>query len=215
MSRNTKSLAQYYQQGEIEVGIDEAGRGCLFGPVCVAAVIWLEKDPREDIVIKDSKRYSEKKRHQCAEYIQEYCPYYSVQMISNDEIDSTNILQATLKGMHQCLDDICEKTKVDTILVDGTQFKPYYCSQTDEFLNYHCVIKGDDTFKSIAAASVLAKTFRDNYIKSLVQEHPELEKYGLLKHKGYGTKAHMEAIKTYGITPWHRKSFEPCKSMVH
>ena len=86
MSRNTKTLAQYYQQGEIEVGIDEAGRGCLFGPVCVAAVIWLEKDPREDIVIKDSKRYSEKKRHQCAEYIQEYCPYYSVQMISNEVV---------------------------------------------------------------------------------------------------------------------------------
>ena len=115
--------------------------------------------------------------------------------------------------MHLCLDDITKKQNVDMILVDGNHFKQYYSSKMDEFIEHQCVIKGDNTYKSIAAASILAKTHRDNYIIQLVKENPELEKYGIHKNKGYGTKEHMEAIKKYGITKWHRKSFAPCKPL--
>ena len=204
-------LKQYYQPDKLEVGLDEAGRGCLFGPVCVAGVIWLDEDPRKDIIIKDSKKYSEKKRTECYDYIKDNCISYSIQMISNKDIDKKNILQCSLEGMHLCLDDISKRVIVDTILVDGNQFPTYYCSETDDFIPHHCIIKGDDTYKSIAAASVLAKTYRDQYIIQLVKDNPELEKYDIQNNKGYGTKKHMAAIKQYGITEWHRKSFGPCK----
>ena len=114
--------------------------------------------------------------------------------------------------MHKCVDEITEKEKIDMILVDGNHFKNYYCSSTDDFINHQCVIKGDDKYKSIAAASILAKTYRDNYVKELVEKNPELSKYCIEKNKGYGTKQHMDAIKEHGITKWHRKSFAPCKS---
>ena len=116
--------------------------------------------------------------------------------------------------MHKCLDDISTRQSFDTILVDGNHFETYYSSQKDEFIPHHCIIKGDNTYKSIAAASVLAKTYRDQYIIQLVKEHPELEKYDIINNKGYGTKKHMEAIKKYGITQWHRKTFKPCSDYV-
>ena len=117
--------------------------------------------------------------------------------------------------MHRCLDDISTKKQFNSILVDGNKFKTYYDSEQDEFINHICVIKGDNYYKSIAAASILAKTARDNYILQLVKDNPELEKYGIQKNKGYGTKEHMEAIEKYGITKWHRKSFAPCKDYVN
>ena len=208
--RNKPILKQYENEKDIEVGLDEAGRGCLFGPVCIAGVIWVKEEPENSMEVKDSKKCSEKYRNKCYEYIKLNAVQYSIQMIDHEDIDKKNILQCSIEGMHLCLDDITKKQNVDMILVDGNHFKQYYSSKMDEFIEHQCVIKGDNTYKSIAAASILAKTHRDNYIIQLVKENPELEKYCIHKNKGYGTKEHMDAIKKYGITKWHRKSFAPC-----
>lgn len=206
-------LKQYLHESKIEVGIDEAGRGCLFGPVCVAAVVWPKEDPlyndKEPPIIKDSKKVSEKKRSILKDYIEKKAISYSVKFISHEEIDKTNILQATMKGMHLCIDDIRNKTRVDTILVDGNHFK-IYTDENLESIDHECIISGDNTYKSIAAASILAKTYRDDYIYQLVKDRPELERYALQKNKGYGTKIHMESIKKYGPIDGHRRSFKPC-----
>lgn len=212
MPKTQKLLEQYKNSKDIEVGLDEAGRGCLFGPVCVAGVIWPKVDPDESLIIKDSKKCTEKYREKLYDYIIKNAISYSIVLIDHEEIDKKNILQCAIEGMHKCVDEITEKEKIDMILVDGNHFKNYYCSSTDDFINHQCVIKGDDKYKSIAAASILAKTYRDNYVKELVEKNPELSKYGIEKNKGYGTKQHMDAIKEHGITKWHRKSFAPCKS---
>ena len=205
------NLNQYYQKDNIEVGIDEAGRGCLFGPVCIAAVIWPKEDPEDSIIIKDSKKCTEKYRNKCYDYIIKNAIQYSIQLVDNNEIDKKNILKCTLDGMHECLDNIDEKDNFDMILIDGNNFPIYYSKSKDEYIDHKCIIKGDDKYKSIAAASILAKTYRDNYIIDLVKQNPELEKYDIQNNKGYGTKKHMEAIKEHGITKWHRKTFKPCK----
>ena len=209
MSKNT--LKQYKNEGNKEVGLDEAGRGCLFGPVCIAGVIWPDKDPEDSMVIKDSKKCTEKYRNKCFDFIKDNSIGYSIQLIDHEKIDEENILKCSLDGMHLCLDEISKNYDISSILVDGNHFHPYYSIEKDDFIDHECVIKGDNTYKSIAAASILAKTYRDNYILKLVEEYPELKKYGIDKNKGYGTKQHMEAIKEYGITKWHRKSFSPCK----
>jgi ribonuclease HII len=206
-------LKQYLDEYKIEVGIDEAGRGCLFGPVCVAAVIWPKQDPlyndKEPPIIKDSKKVSEKKRLLLKEYIEKHALAYSVQFIEHTDIDNTNILQATMKGMHLCVDEIRKNNNIDTILVDGNHFK-IYTDENLESIDHECIISGDNTYKSIAAASILAKTYRDNYIYQLVKDRPELENYALQKNKGYGTKIHMEALQKYGPVEGHRRSFKPC-----
>lgn len=206
-------LKQYLDESKIEVGIDEAGRGCLFGPVCVAAVIWPKQDPQynNDIPpeIKDSKQVSEKKRYILKDYIEQNALAYSVQFISHEEIDQTNILQATMKGMHLCIDDIRKNHTIDTLLIDGNHFK-IYTDENLECIDHECVVSGDNTYKSIAAASILAKTYRDNYMYQLVKDRPELESYALHKNKGYGTKIHMNALKQYGPVEGHRRSFKPC-----
>tara|TARA_Y100001936_G_C16019891_1_gene638808 strand:- start:475 stop:1143 length:669 start_codon:yes stop_codon:yes gene_type:complete len=212
--KTTIQLKQYKDKDNIEVGLDEAGRGCLFGPVCISGVIWCKEEPDDSIVIKDSKKCSEKYRNQCYEYIKRNAEQYSIQMIDHEEIDKKNILQCSIEGMHLCLDDITQKQRIDTILVDGNCFKEYYSSKMEDFIEHECITKGDNIYKSIAAASILAKTFRDNYILDLVKHNPELEKYGIHKNKGYGTKEHMNAIEKYGITKWHRKSFAPCQKHV-
>lgn len=200
-------MKQYHTKDKLEIGIDEAGRGSLFGPVCVAAVIWPDEEPDITKVIKDSKRLSEKQRDILREYIEDNAISFSVKMIQNDTIDKINILKSTMKGMHECIDEIRETIEVDTLLIDGDRFDPYM-DHNFECIDHHCIIGGDDTYKSIAAASILAKTYRDEYIKSLVQKDSTLEKYGLLTNKGYGTKAHKEAIRDYGLTQYHRKSFK-------
>ena len=208
-------LKQFYEQNKIEVGIDEAGRGCLFGPVCVGAVIWLDEDPIKDdknYEIKDSKKVSEKKRTLLKDYIKDNCIAYNIQLIHHNDIDKYNILQATLRGMRLCLDNITDIINIDTILVDGNHFD-FYSDKNDNYIDHVCVIDGDNIYKSIAAASILAKTYRDEWIYKLVNENPELEKYDLRNNKGYGTKKHLDAIKEYGITKWHRKSFGICNSM--
>ena len=204
-------LRQYDDINLIEIGLDEAGRGCLFGPVCVAGVIWPKKDPQNTMVIKDSKKCTEKYRQKLYKYIIENAISYSIHMIDHKDIDKQNILKCSIDGMHRCIDEITEKEKVDLILVDGNYFKNYYCSQTDDFIAHKCIVKGDNLYKSIAAASILAKTYRDNYIVELTDKYPELNKYGIANNKGYGTKQHMEAIKKYGISEWHRTSFAPCR----
>ena len=204
-------LKQFYEKDKIEIGIDEAGRGCLFGPVYVAGVIWLDKDPNEtkEYILKDSKKCSEKKRILLRNYIQENALANINAILSSVGLDKTNILKATMKGMHQCVDEIRSQLEIDTILVDGNHFDIY----TDKDMNpidHECVINGDNTYKSIAAASILAKTHRDEYIMNLVKDNPQLSMYAIQNNKGYGTKAHMDAIKENGITQWHRKTFKPC-----
>jgi ribonuclease HII len=206
-------LSQYLDGKNIEVGIDEAGRGCLFGPVCIGAVVWPKEDPLHEGAtppeIKDSKKVSEKKRLLLKDYIETNALAWSVQFISHEEIDQTNILKATMKGMHQCIDDIRTQVKIDTILVDGSQFK-IYTDENLESIDHECIIQGDNTYKSIAAASILAKTHRDTYMYELVKDRPDLEKYGFKTNKGYGTKIHMDALKKYGPIEGHRRSFKPC-----
>jgi len=199
-------LEQFYEKDKIELGIDEAGRGCLFGPVCVASVIWLSEDPDPEFVIKDSKKILEKKRYLLRDYIKENAIDYSIQFIDNNEVDKINILEATMKGMHKCVDDIVTRIIPDTLLIDGPHFIFY------DNITHVCINGGDNIYKSIAAASILAKTARDNYIIDLVKANPELEKYDIRNNKGYGTKKHLDAIKEHGITKWHRKTFGICKN---
>ena len=202
-------LKQYYEPNKLEIGLDEAGRGCLFGPVCVAGVVWTDEDPIPLLEIKDSKKCSEKKRNILRKYIEDNAIAWSVHFIHHDEIDSLNILKATIKGMHRCIDTIRSQLEIDTILVDGNSFTTY----TDEdfnYINHKCIINGDNTYKSIAAASILAKTHRDEYMYQLIDENPLLKKYGLHTNKGYGTEYHMKSIKQYGTTKGHRLSFKPC-----
>jgi len=208
-------LKQFYEEYKVEVGIDEAGRGCLFGPVCVASVIWVNEDPIDGTVDKnyniiDSKKCSVKKKNILKDYIKENCIGYSIELLDNEYIDKHNILESTLNCMHNCLDKITINHNIDTILVDGNHFNIYE-DTNGKMISYICVIDGDNKYKSIAAASILAKTFRDEYITKLVEDNPELKIYDIHNNKGYGTKKHMEAIKKYGITKWHRKTFGICK----
>lgn len=203
-------LEQFYEKDKIELGIDEAGRGCLFGPVVVASVIWPDNEPEPSLEVKDSKKCSVKKRKELREYIEKNSISYSVQFIDNNEIDKNNILQSTITGMHRCADFITEKMKIDTLLIDGNRFNLYFDKKGDN-IPHVCITGGDDKYKSIAAASILAKEYRDEYILNLVKENSELEKYDIHNNKGYGTKKHIEAIKEYGITKWHRNTFGICK----
>jgi len=193
------------KQNIIEVGLDEVARGCMFGRVYTAAVIW-PQDYSEDqhFIIKDSKKLSKKKREELYFYIINTALDWNVKYIENDEIDKINILQATMKSMHTNLDNLL--IDVDHILVDGTNFNKY------SNVPYTCVPKGDNKYYSIAAASILAKVEHDWYIEKLCAEYPELnEKYDLLSNMGYGTKTHMDNIKKYGISEFHRRSFGICK----
>lgn len=175
-------------------GVDEAGRGVLAGPVVTAAVI-LPKDFDNEL-IKDSKKLSEKKRKQAYDIIIESAIDYSVDFVGPDFVDDMNILQATMFGMHKSLSNL--KTIPEHILVDGNYFNGY------KDINHTCVIKGDNTYYSIAAASILAKVTRDEYMKNLHKEHP---KYKWESNKGYGSKDHIQSIKEHGPTPHHRMTF--------
>jgi ribonuclease HII len=207
-------LKKYHTKNILEVGIDEAGRGCLFGPVCIGAVILKDSDDPLMNEIKDSKKLSEKKKNILFDFIKNNSIAYSVQFMNHEEIDRDNILQTTLNGMHKCLDEIDEKVNIENILVDGNHFPPYFSSKQDKFLKHNCIINGDNEYLNIAAASILAKVSRDNYIKDLCEKNEIYNKYHLAKNKGYGTKQHLDAIKEFGITDLHRKSFAPCKKYI-
>jgi ribonuclease HII len=201
-------METFYENDKIEIGLDEAGRGCLFGPVCSAGVVW-NGDFHKDI--KDSKKLSLKKRIEMKDYIMEHAISFNVQMVDNEYIDKYNILQSTMKGWHNCISNIEEDIKIDLILVDGPNFY-WYIDKDDDIIPHININGGDNKYIPIAAASILAKTFRDEYIDTLVDENPELEKYDLKNNKGYGTKNHIEAIKEHGLTKWHRKTFGLCKN---
>jgi ribonuclease HII len=188
-------LKSYFQKNKIEVGCDEAGRGCLAGPVVAAAVI-LPKDFKHPL-LNDSKQVSEKKRGQLKSIIEEHAIAYAIGIVSHLEIDELNILNASFLAMHRALDKI--NTKFDSILVDGNRFKQYNKTQ------HHCIIKGDAKYLNIAAASILAKTHRDAIMLKLDLDFPQ---YYWKKNKGYPTKKHRDAIREIGTNVNHRMSFK-------
>ncbi len=179
----------------IIAGTDEAGRGCLAGPVTAAAVIL--DGHTEYKQLNDSKKLSVRLRNMIRPMIEQHAICYSVAHLHPQTIDEINILNASIEAMHHALSDL--KQNPEKILVDGTRFKPYGA------VPYECVIKGDGKYLSIAAASVLAKTYRDAYMEKIHEEYPM---YNWKKNKGYPTAEHREAIKKYGISPYHRKSFQ-------
>lgn len=194
------------------IGVDEAGRGTLFGNVVAAAVI-MPDDLDDELFnqIKDSKKLSFKKRSILAEYIKEKALTFGIGTCSPKEIDEINILQASIKAMHRALFQAYKNKKFTSILVDGNYFKPIISPDNDdEVIEFNCITKGDQTYINIAAASILAKDHHDNEIIKIVNENPDLNKYDLLKNMGYATLNHRNAINKYGIHDLHRKTFSSC-----
>ena len=188
------SLKAYYQTEFTEAGCDEAGRGCYAGPVFAAAVI-LPKDFHHPL-LNDSKQVKEQQRNELREVIKENAIAFGVGMITHTEIDKINILKASFKAMHLAIDQL--KIKAQFLLIDGNRFAQY------KKIKHQCIIKGDATYASIAAASILAKTYRDDWMKNLHKEFPQ---YNWQKNKGYGTAEHRKAIEEFGLCKYHRKSF--------
>lgn len=188
-------LASHYYTGKIEAGCDEAGRGCLAGAVFAAAVI-LPQD-FHCAELNDSKQLSEKQRKNARKIIEQNAIAWSVAFVDEKEIDEINILNASIKAMHKAIQNL--KITPEFIIVDGNKFKPY------RTISHQTIVKGDNKYMSIAAASILAKTHRDEYILSLHQKFPV---YQWDKNKAYPTKKHRESIKQYGISPYHRLSYK-------
>lgn len=187
-------LPLYNDKGLVEAGCDEAGRGCLAGSVYAAAVILPPDYENHDL--NDSKQLTAKRRYALREQIQRDALAWAVGVVTPEEIDRINILNASILAMHRALDEL--KLRPEFVIVDGNRFKPY------RDVPSRTVVKGDATYLSIAAASILAKTYRDDYMKEL---HGEFPHYGWDHNAGYPTKAHREGIRRYGLTPYHRKSF--------
>lgn len=188
-------------ENKIEAGCDEAGRGCLSGPVFAAAVIW---DRNIDShIINDSKKLSEKQRNELRIFIEENAIAWSVAYVKSEKIDEINILSASILAMHLALDNL--KVKPEHIAVDGNRFKPY------SDIPYECVVKGDAKYTNIAAASILAKTYRDEFMCKIHNEFPQ---YNWKKNKGYPTAEHRNAIREFGLTPYHRKSFRQLPEQI-
>lgn len=187
-------LASHYYTGKVEAGCDEAGRGCLAGSVYAAAVIFPEDYQNDEL--NDSKQLTDKRRKQLREIIERDAVAWAVGIVTPEEIDRINILNASILAMHRALDQL--QVRPEAVIVDGNRFKSY------QQLPYSTIVKGDGKYLSIAAASILAKTYRDDYMDELAKEYPQ---YDWLSNKGYPTKKHREAIRQYGITPYHRKTF--------
>lgn len=194
-------LQSFYQEQRIEAGCDEAGRGCLAGPVFAAAVI-LPADFFHP-VLNDSKQLTAKQREELRIYIEARATAWKVARVDHEEIDRINILNASFKAMHLALEGL--PVTPELLLIDGNRFQRY------KNIPHHCMIKGDARFASIAAASVLAKTYRDAYMLELHRDFPQ---YGWDANKGYGTAAHRRSILTYGLSPYHRKSFQCIPSQM-
>ena len=178
-------LASHYYEGKVEAGCDEAGRGCLAGSVYAAAVIFPENYQNEEL--NDSKQLTDKRRKLLREIIQRDAVAWAVGIVTPEEIDKINILNASILAMHRALDQL--KVRPEAVIVDGNRFKPY------QSLPHTTIVKGDGKYLSIAAASILAKTYRDDYMDKLAEEYPQ---YDWLSNKGYPTKKHREAIRQYG-----------------
>jgi len=187
-------LQAYFDAAFTEAGCDEAGRGCLAGPVCAAAVI-LPIDFYHPL-LNDSKQLSEAQREQLRPVVEEAALAYAVAFVEPEEIDRVNILRASFLAMHRALDQL--RVRPQQLLIDGNRFVPYHS------LPHHCMVKGDARFASIAAASILAKTYRDERMLQLDADYPQ---YGWKQNKGYPTKAHRQAIAAHGLCVHHRKTF--------
>ncbi|MBR6749046.1 MAG: ribonuclease HII [Bacteroidaceae bacterium] len=187
-------LLPYMESGRIEAGCDEAGRGCLAGAVFAAAVI-LPPDYHHEL-LNDSKQLSEKQRYKLRPEIERDAIAWAVGIVTPEEIDHINILNASILAMHRAVEQLA--TTPEHLLIDGNRFKPY------KDIPHSCVIKGDGKYLSIAAASILAKTYRDDYMMQLHTQYPQ---YGWDNNKGYPTQQHRDAIEKYGTTPYHRMSF--------
>ena len=187
-------LLSHYYEGLVEAGCDEAGRGCLAGSVYAAAVI-LPPD-YENELLNDSKKLSAKKRYTLRTEIERDAIAWAVGVVTPEEIDKINILNASFLAMHRALDQL--KVRPEAVIVDGNRFKPY------QELPFTTIVKGDGKYLSIAAASILAKTYRDDYMQALAKEYPQ---YDWQSNMGYPTKKHRQAISEHGVTPYHRKSF--------
>jgi ribonuclease HII len=245
MKKSSSTILQYHYSEDpniIEIGVDEVGRGPLFGRVYTSAVILpsnknanidtsLNVDMKQEAEfefdfskIKDSKKFhSKKKITEVANYIKEHAIAWSVSYIDESIIDDVNILQATQLSMHKCINEIIQKNNLPLestlLLIDGNYFKPVtlFDKKTNQIqtFNYVCVEGGDNKYASIAAASILAKVARDEYIQELCDQHPNLtDHYGIDSNKGYGAKKHLDGIKQHGITIWHRRTFGICKEYV-
>ena len=197
-------LLNHYYDGLIEAGCDEAGRGCLAGSVYAAAVIL--PDGYENEMLNDSKQLTEKKRYLLREVIERDAMAWAVGIVTPEEIDKINILNASILAMHRALDQL--KVRPQAVIVDGNRFKPYRPVvngiAADAPLPSTTIVKGDGKYLSIAAASILAKTYRDDYMNQLADEYPQ---YDWRSNKGYPTKKHRDAIRQYGTTPYHRLSY--------
>ena len=185
-------LASHFYEGKVEAGCDEAGRGCLAGSVYAAAVI-LPPDYQNEL-LNDSKQLTEKRRYQLREIIQRDAIAWAVGIVTPEEIDKINILNASILAMHRALDQL--KVRPEAVIVDGNRFKPYKDPADGKALPSTTIIKGDGKYLSIAAASILAKTYRDDYMNQLAEEYPQ---YDWLSNKGYPTKKHRDAIRQYGL----------------
>lgn len=222
-------LNKYFNENPdtIEIGIDEVGRGPLFGRVYASAVVLPKSDEFNHHEMKDSKKFHSKAKIEAvSEYIKQNAIAWSIKYETEDTIDRINILQATQSAMHNCITDIIHQLKEKNseldlkkiiLLIDGNYFKPfiYFNQNTNRFetISYNLIEQGDNKFTSIAGASILAKVERDKYILELCEEHPELkEKYKIHTNKGYGSKQHLDGIKANGITQWHRRTFGICKN---
>ncbi len=187
-------LKSHYYEGLIEAGCDEAGRGCLAGSVYAAAVIF--PPDYENADLNDSKQLTDQRRHQLREVIEHDAIAWAVGIVTAEEIDRINILNASILAMHRALDRL--QVRPEAVIIDGNRFKRY------GELPYTTIVKGDAKYLSIAAASILAKTYRDDYMDRLAEEYPQ---YDWQRNKGYPTRAHRAAIAEYGITPYHRRSY--------
>ena len=194
MKTEKKMLLPYMEAGRIEAGCDEAGRGCLAGAVYAAAVILPPDFHNEEL--NDSKQLSERRRYALRPIIEAEAVAWAVGVVTPEEIDRINILKASFLAMHRAIEQL--RMRPEHLLIDGNRFTPY------PGIGHTTVVKGDGKYLSIAAASVLAKTYRDDYMNRLAAEYPE---YAWDVNKGYPTRAHREAIRRYGITPYHRKTF--------
>jgi len=198
-------LLSHYYEGMVEAGCDEAGRGCLAGSVYAAAVI-LPPDYHNDL-LNDSKQLTERQRYRLRTVIEHDAVAWALGIVTPGEIDHINILNASILAMHRALDALT--VRPEAIIVDGNRFKPYTPphlgrSQGRGSLPHTTIVKGDGKYLSIAAASILAKTYRDDYMNGLADEYPQ---YDWRSNKGYPTRKHRDAIRQYGITPYHRRSY--------
>lgn len=187
---------------ELVCGVDEVARGCLFGRVYTAAVIWDDNIKHPKLV--DSKKLSSEQRSIMRDFIEEHAIDFSVTYLEHTDIDKHNILNATISSMHNSISEL--RVEPDTLMIDGNRFKPY------KNIPHKCVVKGDALYPVISAASILAKVYHDEWIKTMVEQHPDLKRYELLSNMGYGTANHLKAIKLHGPSEWHRMSFAPMKN---